>query len=216
MHRDGHEFPVELSISPAARSKTKALFVGFARDLTAENRRKQMAEAQAAVAEALEASAKLDDGGPRILDAIGSTMGWKVGALWLADIGDGTLRPRHFWKARDFECREFEQMTMEAAFSRDIDLPGRVLASGDAVWVADVLVEELPRTLAAVRGGLHCAVAVPILQSGEVSGVLEFFSSEVQPEDTELLSRLYDIGRRIGRRYRKAVRTTHTEQSIEG
>jgi PAS domain S-box-containing protein len=215
MHRDGREFPIELSISPAARSRTKALFVGFARDLTSERRRKQMAEAQAAVAEALEASAKLEDGGPRILEAIGTTLGWKVGALWQAATGDGALRARHLWKAADFECREFEQMTMKAAFARDVDLPGRVLASGDAVWIPDVLAEELPRTLAAVRAGLHSAVAVPILQAGEVSGVLEYFGNEVQPEDAELLSRLYDIGRRIGRRYRKAVRTTQTEQSSE-
>jgi len=215
MNRDGREFPIELSISPAARSRTRALFVGFARDITQERRRKQMAEAQAAVAEALEASSKLDDGGPRILDAIGTTLGWKAGALWQADAGDGALRSRHFWKAPEFECREFEQITMKAAFSRDVDLPGRVLASGDAVWVPDVLAEELPRTLAAVRAGLHCGVAVPILQAGEVSGVLEYFSHEVQPEDPELLSRLYDIGRRIGRRYRKAVRTTQTEQSSE-
>jgi PAS domain S-box-containing protein len=215
MHRDGHEFPVHLSISPAARSRTKALFVGFAQDLTVENRRKRMAEAQAAVAEALEASAKLEDGGPHILNAIGTTLGWKVGAVWLADTGDGALRPKHFWKAQDFECREFERITMEAAFSRDVDIPGRVLTSGDAIWVPDVLAEELPRTLAAVRAGLHCAVAVPILQSGEVSGVVEFFGTEVQPEDAELLSRLYDIGRRIGRRSRKAVRTTQPEQSNE-
>jgi PAS domain S-box-containing protein len=212
MHRDGHEFPLELSISPAARSRTKALFVGFARDLTRELRRRHMAEAQAAVAEALEASAKLDEGVPRILNALGTKLGWKVGALWLADVGDGALRPRHFWKAHDFECHEFEQITMEASFSRDVDLPGRVLTSGDAIWVADVLAEELPRTLAAVRAGLHCAVAVPILQSGEVSGVFEFLRSEVQPEDPELLSNLYDIGRRIGRRYRKAVRTSQAEQ----
>ncbi len=214
MHRDGHEFPVELSISPAARSRTKALFVGFARDLTHEQRRRQMAEAQAAVAEALEASGKLEDGGHSILNAIGTALGCKVASLWLADVGDGALRPKHFWKAPDFECREFEHITMEATFSRDVDLPGRVLATGDAIWVADVLAEELPRTLAAVRAGLHCAVAVPILESGEVSGVLEFFSSEVQPEDVELLSRLYDIGRRIGRRYRKAVRSMR-EQSSE-
>ena len=214
MHRDGREFPIEISISPAARSQTKALFVGFARDITAERRRKQMAEAQAAVAEALEASSKLDDGGPRILDAIGATLGWKVGALWQAD-SSGGLRARHFWKAPEFQCREFEQITMKAAFSRDMDIPGRVLASGDTVWVPDVLDEELPRTLAAVRAGLHCAVAVPILQAGEVTGVLEYFSNEVQQEDPELLSRLYDIGRRIGRRYRKAVRTTQTEPSNE-
>ena len=216
MHRDGHEFPVELSISPAARSSTKALFVGFARDLTREQRRRHMAEAQAAVAEALEASAKLEEGGPQILNGIGTKLGWKVGALWLADAGDGALRPRHFWKAHDFQCQEFEQVTMEAAFFRDTDLPGRVLTSGDAIWVADVLAEELPRTLAAVRAGLHCAVAVPILQSGEVSGVLEFLRSEVQQEDPELLSLLYDIGRRIGRRYRRAVRTSQTEQSDGG
>jgi PAS domain S-box-containing protein len=215
MHRDGHEFPVELSISPAARSRTKALFVGFARDITRERRRQQVAEAQAAVAEALEASPKLDDAGPRILEAIGTKLGWKAGTLWLPDKGPEAFRPRAFWKAEGFECRDFERITMEAAFSAEADLPGRVLTSGDAVWVADVLAEELPRTLAAVRAGLRCAVAAPILQSGEVRGVLEFFGGEVQAEDAELLSRLYDVGRRIGTHYRKAVRTTRTEHANE-
>ena len=203
MHSDGHEFPVELSISPAARSRTRALFVGFMRDITRERRIRQMAEAQAAVAEALEASSRLEEGGGRILEAIGTKLRWKVGTLWLMDQATGSLHCREFWRADGFECREFERVTIEAAFSKDVDLPGRVWASGDAVWVADVLTEELPRTLPAVRAGLRCGVAVPILQAGEVSGVLEFLSGEVQPEDEEVLTRLYDIGRRIGRRYRR-------------
>jgi PAS domain S-box-containing protein len=209
MHRDGHEFPVEISISPAARSKTKALFVGFLRDVTRELRRRQLAETQAAVAQALEAFSKLEEGGPGIVEAIGTKLGWKVGALWLADTTTEVLRCRHFWKAAEFECPAFERATMEAAFSSGADLPGRVWASADPLWVTDMLSEELPRTLAAVRGGLHCAVAVPVLQAGEVSGVLEFFSSEVQPEDEELLARLSDIGRRFGRRYRREARPSH-------
>jgi PAS domain S-box-containing protein len=206
MHRDGHEFPVELSISPAARSKTKALFVGFLRDITRELRRRQLGEAQAAVAIALEASSKLEEGGPGIVEAIGTKLGWKVGALWLVETPAEVLRCKHFWKADAFQCPEFERATMEAAFTSGTDLPGRVWASADPLWVTDVLSEELPRTLAALRGGLHCAVAVPVLQAGEVSGVLEFLSSEVQAEDEELLARLSDIGRRFGRRYRKEAR----------
>jgi PAS domain S-box-containing protein len=209
MHRDGHEFPVEISISPAARSTTKALFVGFLRDVTRELRRRQLAEVQAAVAQALEASSKLEEGGPSIVEAIGTKLGWKVGALWLVDTAAEVLRCRHVWKASEFECPEFEKATMAAAFSSGADLPGRVWASADPLWVTDVLAEELPRTLAAVRAGLHCAVAVPILQAGEVSGVLEFLGSEVQPEDDELLARLSDIGRRFGRRYRKEARPSH-------
>jgi PAS domain S-box-containing protein len=212
MHRDGHEFPVELSISPAARSRTKSLFVGFLRDLTKEHRTRRMAEAQAAVATALEASARLEEGGPAILDAIGTRLGWKVGALWLVDAAASGLRCAHFWRAPEFECGEFEKVTMESTFSRDTDLPGRVWAAGDAIWVPDVLSEELPRTLPALRAGLHCAVAVPILQAGEVSGVLEFMSGEVRPPDDELLTRLYDIGRRAGRRYRKEARPARAER----
>jgi PAS domain S-box-containing protein len=207
MHRDGHEFPVEISISPAARSRTKALFVGFLRDITRELRRRQFAEAQAAVARALEASSKLEEGAPGIVEAIGANLGWKVGALWLVDPASEVLRCRHLWKAESFECPEFERATMEAAFPSSTDLPGRVWANADPVWVTDVLSEELPRTLPAVRGGLRCAVGVPILQSGEVSGVLEFLSTEVQPEDDELMTRLADIGRRLGRRYRKEARS---------
>jgi hypothetical protein len=206
MHRDGHEFPVELSISPAARSRSKALFVGFMRDITRELRRRQFAEAQAAVARALEASAKLEEGAPGIVEAIGANLGWKVGTLWLVDEAAEAMRCRHFWKADSFDCPEFERATTEAAFSSGTDLPGRVWVSADPVWITDVLSEELPRTLPAVRGGLRCAVGVPILQSGEVSGVLEFVGTEVQAEDEELMTRLADIGRRLGRRYRKEAR----------
>jgi PAS domain S-box-containing protein len=206
IHQDGHEFPVEISISPAARSKTKALFVGFLRDVTRELRRRQLAETQAAVAQALEASSRLEEGGPGIVEAIGTKLGWKVGALWLVDTTAEVLRCRYFWKAAEFDCPEFERATMQAAFASGADLPGRVWASADPIWVSDVLSEELSRTLAAVRGGLRSAVAVPILQSGEVGGVLEFLSGEVQAEDEELLARLSDIGRRFGRRYRREAR----------
>ena len=57
-------------------------------------------------------------------------------------------------------------------------LPGQAWASGEPVWVEDVLAEpDFPRRLAAEAGGLRAAVAFPAVGGNEVRGVLEFFVS---------------------------------------
>jgi PAS domain S-box-containing protein len=207
MHRDGHEFPIELSISPAARSRTRALFVAFIRDLTKEKRAQQVTEAVAAVAEALKGGRRVEASGLHVLQAIAGKLEWKAAALWTRDPAPSNrLRCRQFWKAADFQCYAFEKATREAALARGDDLPGRVWATGEPTWVADVLSEELPRTLPALRAGLHTGIAFPLLDLGEVVGVIELFHDVPQSEDDELLTRLYGVGRRIGGHFGKGER----------
>jgi PAS domain S-box-containing protein len=199
MHRDGREIPVELSISPAVQCGTRALVVGFARDVGPERRARQVGAVRAAVAEGLRAAGTLQEAGCRALEAIGSHLGWSAGTLWLRD-GSDHLRCADVWRAEGFACPEFDRATRSARLDRGCGLAGRAWATGEPVWVEDVLREtDEPRIVPALRAGLHGAVAIPIVAGHEVRGVLELFCSGPRREDEDLLLRLGDLGRRLGR-----------------
>jgi NAD-dependent DNA ligase len=77
--------------------------------------------------------------------------------------------------------------------------PGRVWASGKAVWIPDVAEDpNFPRAALAAREGLHAALGFPILLGQEVLGVLECFSREIRQPDGELLAMLASVGSQMG------------------
>jgi PAS domain S-box-containing protein len=211
LRSDGHEFQIELSIAPAGRSGSKGLLVGFVRDITKEKTLERFQTAQAEVNEVLRSGISLERALPRVFEALGKRMGWTTGAFWSPEADH--LVCRYFWRAEGFECQDFEQATLDARFKRDIGLAGRVWASGDPIWVPDVLDDPtMTRALPALRAGLHCAVVFPVLESGEVGGVIELLSPEVRQEDDELMMRFFDVGRRLGRL--KAASGTETDLQL--
>ena len=200
LHRDGRELPVEVCIAPALQAGSRALVVGFARDIGPEQRAQQVAAAREAVLEALGSARTLQQAGCHALEAVGRHLGWSAGSLWLQD-GAGQLRCAHTWRADGFACPELERASRGARLGPGAGLPGRAWASGEPVWVEDVLHEaDEPRIVPALRAGLHGAVAIPITRGAEVSGVLELFSAGPRRADDDLLLRLADIGRQVGAR----------------
>ncbi|HEY0385061.1 MAG TPA: PAS domain-containing protein, partial [Pyrinomonadaceae bacterium] len=78
-------------------------------------------------------------------------------------------------------------------------LPGRVWASGEPAWVADIAVEgSFPRSAAAARAGLHAAFGFPVVIGGRLLCVTEFFSREVRALDEALLNMMASLGSQIG------------------
>jgi PAS domain S-box-containing protein len=200
MHRDGRELPIELSISPAVQWGSRALVVGFALDVSAETRARAVRAVRTSLSEGLERAGTLEEAGLRALEAIGRHLDWSAGVLWLVDGSPAMLRCAHVWKAEGVDCAEFERATRAARLARGAGLPGRAWESAEALWVEDVLHEpEEARIVPALRAGLHSAVAVPIVARQEVLGVLELLAAGPRCEDEDLLLRLGDIGRRVGR-----------------
>ncbi|HSR22773.1 MAG TPA: PAS domain S-box protein, partial [Candidatus Eisenbacteria bacterium] len=201
MHRDGHEFPIELSISPVVQCGSRALVVGFARDLGPDKRAAEVRAARTALAERLPASSTLEEAGGLALVVIGDHLAWSVGALWLPDGEQARLRCAGVWKADGVVCQEFESLTRDVRLASGQALPGRAWAAGEAMWSEDVLDEaDEPRIVPALRAGLHASVAIPIVAGEDVRGVLELFAAGARKEDEELLLRLGDMGRLVGRR----------------
>jgi two-component system sensor histidine kinase/response regulator len=150
-------------------------------------------------ARALLEASTIADAAPKILGAICDALEWEHGSLWAIDREIDALHCVHIWDGSARQFPEFAAISRQSTFRRGVGLPGRVWASGQPLWIRDV-VEDLnfPRASVAGREGLHTGVGFPVLLRGEVLYVLEFFSRDIRETDDELLTTLRTVGQQIG------------------
>ena len=197
-HKDGREFPVELSVSPARIGETY-MFSAFVRDITDRRRAERRLASQYAVTRVLAEAVTLDEAVPKIIQAIGESLEWELGNFWRVDRQAGVLRCAGVWNAEALGREEFVSETREQSFKPGVGLPGRIWETGRPAWIPDVVADgNFPRLETAVKAGLHGAFAFPIRVGGEVEGVIEFFSRYVQKPDEELLNMMADVGLKVG------------------
>lgn len=152
-----------------------------------------------AVTSILAESPTLSDAAPKILQAICENTEWEIGELWEADPQAGLLQCVDVWHMEMKDAAEFERHSKEITFLPGVGLPGRVLASGEPLWITDLAVDaNFPRMQVAVKEGLRSGFGFPILLGNEVLGVLEFFSRERREHDADLLTTVSTIGGHIG------------------
>src|SRR5207248_640604 len=91
------------------------------------------------------------------------------------------------------------EASRKRVFAKSEGLPGRVWETKQPFWIENVTqYPGFPRAQLAAKGGLYGALAVPILIGGEVLGVMEFFSPEVEAPDEALLDVLGAAGIQLG------------------
>ncbi|HSA61683.1 MAG TPA: PAS domain S-box protein [Nitrospiraceae bacterium] len=197
-HKDGREFPVELSVSPA-RIGEAYIFSAFVRDITDRRRTERRLASQYAVTRVLSEAVTLEEAVPKIIQAVGESLEWDLGVFWRLDRPSGTLRCLDQWKAASIDADEFVMATWQQSIKPGAGLPGRIWEAGQPVWVSDVAVDsDFIRADAAGKAGLHGAFGFPVRVSVEIEGVIEFFSRRVREPDDALLKMVADIGLKIG------------------
>jgi PAS domain S-box-containing protein len=164
-----------------------------------DKRAEERLRVQHTVGQILAEAVTIEEVTPRVLRAVGECLGWDVGVLWRVDREAEVLRCVELWHRASIEVSEFERVSRDLAFAPGLGLPGRVWASLEPEYIADVVLDgNFPRGPIAEREGLHEAFGFPILLGGEVLGVIEFFSREISQPDQELLNVLATIGSQIG------------------
>ncbi len=167
--------------------------------------------AQYAVSRTLAESDSLDASTPQILDAIGLGLGWDYAALWLVDEQRDVLVCGDTWHALVVEFPEFESISQRISFATGVGLPGRVWASGEPVWIADIARDaNFARLRVAASEGLHTAMAFPILFGRRFLGVFEFLGREIREPDPDILDMLVSLGSQIG----QFARRTRAEAAV--
>src|SRR5215475_5236181 len=145
-----------------------------------------------------------------VLEAIGSSLGWELGAVWESGPGDQRLRCVRTWHAGE-GFPEFEALSERIALAPGEGLPGRVVEGGEPVWIVDAPVDgNFPRAAAARREGLHAAFGLPLLSPRGVVGVMEFFSRELREPDERLLETMRELGSQVG----QFVARRHAEAAV--
>jgi PAS domain S-box-containing protein len=133
------------------------------------------------------------------LELVWAHTGWPVGHAYLVEGGSsGEAVATNIWHLEDPQRLEgFVRITEGTRFAPGIGLSGRVLASKEPVWIADVT--EDPNFPWAESAGLRAGFAFPVVAEGEVVAVLAFFSQEAARPDERLMGDLAQIGLQLGR-----------------
>jgi PAS domain S-box-containing protein len=150
---------------------------------------------------------------PQLLAAIGESLDWDAGALWIAPDGDGgALRCVETWQGPE----PFEQTCRSLSLAPGEGLPGRVWESGEPAWIVDVRADpNFPRGPSALQAGLRAAFCFPISGSSGVIAAAEFLAAQRRDPDETLLETMTSLGGRIGQcveRWRAEDRLRESEE----
>ena len=180
---------------------SSGLHVFAARDVRARNQAERRLSAEHAVTRLLTEAESLDDAAPGILEALCDTLSGRVGALWQLAPGGDQLRSTAFWASPGrAELAAFRSVTASLAFARGQGLPGRVWAERTAAVIEEIADDDnFPRRAAAAEAGLRSGFGFPITVSGELWGVVEFFTDRLFAPDEPLLLMMTAIGYDIAR-----------------
>ena len=210
LHRDGHEFLVELTISPVL-TQDGYTFNTFMHDITERRRAERYLATEHAVSRVLLESRTLDEARPRLLAAFGSGLGWAVGAWWSVDASGVAMRCEEFWSDAAVASGAFEAATLQLECAPGAALPGRVWASGETHVVGALAQDDdCPRAQAAARCGLTAAIAMPLESQGEVVAVIEFFATG----GLHLRDELGEMMQRLGERVAQYLERKHAEDHL--
>jgi signal transduction histidine kinase/CheY-like chemotaxis protein len=132
--------------------------------------------------------------------AVCTAFGWDWGAFWALDRKSGGLR---YLAGRHIPGRRLEgflETSRSMVFPAGAGLPGKVMASGNPAWVADLAKtgEQCPRLSAALQAGLRSAIVLPVTTQGAFAGIFEFMHAESFEPDLELLGVLGAMASQLG------------------
>ncbi len=157
-----------------------------------------------AVSIATNEASTIEEAAQSCVDAVCRFTGWPIGHLYLVSnnpTDDRLLYPTSVWHISDpGRFARFLETTAERRFAPGRGLPGRIFASGKPEWLIDIPASpNHPRAASALEVGIRTAFGVPILTGYQVSGVLEFFTTEVFEPDLQMLDVMANIGAQLGR-----------------
>ena len=148
---------------------------------------------------------------PQLLQAFCGYLDWKVGQFWAVDPERSSMSVAHAWNA-DGTIREgFLFASRGAPVKRGVGLVGRVWTSGVLAAEADLdSASDYERLKPARSAGLRSVIAFPIVDGGEVTGVIELASDRVRGLKDDEVTMLAATGVEIG----QFMRRTEVAQTL--
>ena len=150
----------------------------------------------------------------RCLNIVCEYVGWPVGHLYVeASDGTGELAPTAIWHLDSPEKFEvFRTVTEQTRFASGVGLPGRVLSSGEPVWIPDVQQDKnFPRNQLAKDIGVSGAFGFPIKIGSKTVAVLEFFTDKNEEPNQQIL----DVMRMLGIQFSRILERRRAKEQLQ-
>ncbi|MBW4457339.1 MAG: response regulator [Nostoc indistinguendum CM1-VF10] len=168
-------------------------------ELRLRKQTEQHLKAQYSTTRVLAESTTINDAMPQILQGICESLGWNFSEFWIVDQQANLLCLLNSWYKTSYKMQEFDILSRQTTFAPGIGLPGRIWASAEPVWIADVVKEQhFMRSQIAAQAELHGAFGFPIRAGKKILGVMTCFSHEIQQADLDLATVMNSIGEQVG------------------
>ncbi|MGJ5630078.1 GAF domain-containing protein [Nostoc sp. CALU 1950] len=168
-------------------------------ELRLRKRTEQHLKAQYATTRVLAESTTINEAMPQIMQGICESLGWELSEFWIVDQQANLLTWVNTWYKLSYKIQEFDILSRQTTFAPGIGLPGRVWATAEPVWIADVVKDQsFIRSQIAAEAELHGAFGFPIRSGKKILGVITCFSHEIQQADPDLAIVMNSVGEQVG------------------
>ncbi|HLH27599.1 MAG TPA: GAF domain-containing protein, partial [Acidimicrobiales bacterium] len=196
VRRTGAELPVEVVVDETPTGYGESVVVGIVRQRRAD----RLTRWSDLTRRLFDTLAEAGTGAPaeeRLVEALGSELGWEGTALWSLDPGGELLR-RALWSdpAADPEGRLLGARPPRA--SGGATLPLHALDSGEPFWISDLRLDPRFSSGPAASTGVRSVVVFPVRYGGAVVGVVELMSTRVRDLDPELVELVDAVSGPVG------------------
>ena len=140
-------------------------------------------------------------------------LGWSIGHVYLLDKAQGKLVSSDIWYSEQSDILyKFIKNTKQYAFEPNVSILGNVLSTKKPIYKKDVTVlKEYYRKNIAKEVGIKSAFAFPVIVSGEVFAVLEFYNTNI----VEIRNDIYELAIKIGLELGYVLNRIFTEDALK-
>ena len=166
----------------------EALLLVQATDVASRHRAEALRDCIAAVREVIVSAATVDQAIPQVLRPFCEQSGWTAAQYWMLDADGKSMRARYAWHAVDASVDSFLHASRALVLKPAAGVAGRAWQSGVVTAEEDIERQGDYQPLVAARSaGIRSALAFPVVESGDVVGVVELVSRERRsPTDDEI------------------------------
>ncbi|MDO8680795.1 MAG: EAL domain-containing protein [Acidobacteriota bacterium] len=208
--KDGTEFPAEASISKLSENG-KTTFTIILRDVTERKHADEELRLLQGITQAAGAAGDIHAALAVTLGKVCETTGWVLAQAWIPRPDGATIECSPAWHCRAGGLEQFRIASLSFAFAPGEELPGRVWAAKQPVWVRDVAQDaNFPRAPFAKQAGLKAGMGIPVLAGEEVVAVLEFFVHAPREEDEHLMQLVSSVAAQLG----SVIQRKRTEERL--
>ncbi len=169
------------------------------RDVTQQNRRERRLAMQLIVSQIVGESTTPEQALPKVLEALGTSLGCEMANLWVVDEDQRHMTCRISWSTPGRPYEEFRRDCIGRLYTRGQGLVGGIWALGSPRWIEDVREDPtFQRRQAARLDGLVAGWGVPVRVGNQVTAVVEFFARQRQQQDREIMATVETVCASLG------------------